>query len=132
MNAPLRQWHPEEVLEVSEYFWKTCTLHTAVALDVFTRIGEGRLSSQEVSARLNAAPKAVERLLNAPVAMELLAKVDGTDFNIPSGKELLSKDSPKYLGHIIMPHRHLLESWSKLDPVRSIRATGQQAFTFWQ
>ena len=115
MSAPVRHWHPGELLEVSGYFWKTCTLHAAVKLDVFTCIGDGHLTSQEVSDRLSAARKGVERLLNALVAMELLAKVNDTYCNTPSGKELLSKDSPKYLGHIIMHHHHLLESWSKLD-----------------
>jgi len=115
MSAPLRQWHPGELLEVSGYFWKTCTLHAAVKLDVFTCIGDGHLTSQEVSDRLSAARKGVERLLNALVAMELLAKVNDTYCNTPSGKELLSKDSPQFLGHIIMHHHHLLESWSKLD-----------------
>lgn len=115
MSAPVRQWHPGELLEVSGYFWKTCTLHAAVKLDVFTCIGDGHLTSQEVSDRLSAARKGVERLLNALVAMGLLAKVNDTYCNTPSGKELLSKDSPQFLGHIIMHHHHLLESWSKLD-----------------
>jgi len=115
MSASVRQWHPGELLEVSGYFWKTCTLHAAVKLDVFTCIGDGHLTSQEVSDRLSAARKGVERLLNALVAMGLLAKVNDTYCNTPSGKELLSKDSPQFLGHIIMHHHHLLESWSKLD-----------------
>jgi len=33
-----RDWHPGELLELSGYFWKTCTLHAAVKLDVFTLI----------------------------------------------------------------------------------------------
>ena len=115
MNAQPRQWHPGELLELSGYFWKTCTLQTAIKLDVFTCIGDGHLTSQEVSDRLGAVHRGVERLLNALVAMELLARVDHTYFNTPSGKELLSKESPRYLGHIIMHHHHLLESWSKLD-----------------
>jgi len=110
-----REWNPGELLEVSGYFWKTCTLHAAVKLDVFTCLGEEQLSSAEVSDRLKASSKGVERLLNALVAMELLTKADYKYFNTSSAKEFLSKDSPKYLGNIIMHHHHLVESWSQLD-----------------
>jgi hypothetical protein len=34
------QLNPGELLEISGYFWKTCALHAAVKLDVFTVIGE--------------------------------------------------------------------------------------------
>jgi precorrin-6B methylase 2 len=110
-----REWNPGELLEVSGYFWKTGTLHAAVKLDVFTCLGERQLSSEEVSDRLKASSKGVERLLNALVAMELLTKADDKYFNTSSAKEFLSKDSPKYLGNIIMHHHHLVESWSQLD-----------------
>jgi hypothetical protein len=35
-----QQWHPGTLLELSGYFWKTCTLHAAVKLDVFTAVGD--------------------------------------------------------------------------------------------
>jgi hypothetical protein len=44
--------------------------------------------------RLSAARQSGERLRNTPVAMELPVKVNHTYFNTPSGRELLSKDSP--------------------------------------
>ena len=57
----------------------------------------------------------MERLLNALVAMDLLIKSADKYGNTPSTREFLSKDSPKYLGNIIMHHHHLVESWSHLD-----------------
>ena len=110
-----RDWHPGELLEISGYFWKTCTLHAAVKLDVFTLIGEKQLTSVKVSEKLDIAPKGVERLLNALVAMELLTKANDTYSNTPSSLKLLSKDSPKFLGNVIMHHHHLVEPWSQLD-----------------
>jgi len=110
-----REWNPGELLEISGFFWKTCLLQTAVKMDVFTVIGGGRLTAGEITLKLDGAARGVERLLNALVAMELLDKKDERYSNTPSGRELLAKDSPKYLGHIIMHHHHLLESWSKLD-----------------
>jgi hypothetical protein len=110
-----REWNPGELLEISGFFWKTCALHTAVKMDVFTIIGDGSLTAGETAQKIDGAVNGVERLLNALVAMELLDKTDDKFSNTPSGKALLDKTSPKYLGHIIMHHHHLLESWSELD-----------------
>ena len=126
-----REWNPGELLELSGYFWKTCTLHAAVKLDVFTCLGREQLSAREVSDRLKASPKGVERLVNALVAMELLTKSADKYGNTPSAAEFLSKDSDKYLGNIILHHHHLVESWSRLDQgVQSGRAIrGQSSFS---
>jgi predicted O-methyltransferase YrrM len=122
------KWNPGELIEVSGYFWKTCTLHAAVKLGVFTCLGVKQLSSKEVSDRLAASSKGVERLLNALVAMELLTKEDDKYANTSCATEFLSKDSPKYLGNIIMHHHHLLESWSRLDQsVQSGQAIRERA-----
>jgi len=109
------QMDPGELLEISGYFWKTCALHAAVKLDVFTVIGDAHLTGEEISQKLSGSQRGVERLLNALTAMDLLVKTDGNYANSPSGKTFLAKDSAKYIGHIIMHHHHLLESWSQLD-----------------
>jgi len=123
---PTREWGPGELLELSGYSWKTCALHAAVKLDVFSVIGDQRLTGDEVTQKIDGALRGVERLLNAMVAMELLLKKDGRFENTPSSKTFLSKHSKKYLGHIILHHHHLVESWSHLDqavmtgqPIRS-------------
>ena len=112
---PARQWTPGELLEVSGFFWKTAVLHTAVKLDVFTGIGDGQVSAIELSQQLKADRNGVTRLLDALVAMELLLKIDGNYANSDSSQTFLTKTSPQYLGHIIMHHHHLVESWSNLD-----------------
>ncbi len=120
------QLNPGELLEISGYFWKTCVLHTAVKLDVFTLIGDAQSTSKQISHKLNGSQKGVERLLNALTAMDLLKKAGSSYANSPLAKTFLTKDSAKYIGHIIMHHHHLVESWSQLDqavlsgsPVRS-------------
>jgi SAM-dependent methyltransferase len=90
-------------------------LHAAVKLGVFTVIGDRQLTGDEINRQLDAARRGMQRLLDALVAMELLVKVDGKYANSPSGQTFLSKNSSKYIGHIIMHHHHLVESWSKLD-----------------
>ena len=107
--------NPGELLEISGYFWKTCALHAAIKLDMFTVIGDAQLTGKEISQQLNGSQNGVERLLDALTAMDLLEKTDGKYANTLSGKTFLTKDSAKYLGHIIMHHHHLMESWSQLD-----------------
>jgi hypothetical protein len=110
-----RQWNPGDLLEISGFYWKTAVLHTAVKLEVFTVVGDGQSTADEISRQLAGDRKGVERLLDALVAMDLLVKIDGKYANCPSGHTFLSKDSAKYIGHMIMHHHHLVASWSRLD-----------------
>ena len=110
-----QRWNPGELLEVSGAFWKTCALHAAVKLDVFSVIGDDQLSAETIATKINGSLKGVERLLNALVAMDLLEKNDDVYLNIPGGRDFLSRQSDKYIGHIILHHHHLVESWAQLD-----------------
>ncbi len=108
-------WNPGTLLETSGYYWKTCTLHTAVKLDIFSIIGSGKISAAEITKELQAEPQAVLTLLNALSAMNLLKKDEEDYTNNSAATEFLSKDSPSYIGHIITHHSHLVESWAKMD-----------------
>ncbi len=126
-------WHPGTLLEMSGYFWKTCTLHAAVKLDVFTVIGEKRLGAEEVAAQAGADTDAAERLLSALAGMELLVKEDGLYANTEAAATYLSKSSPRYIGYMILHHHYLVEMWGKLDqsvktgkPVREAPADADQ------
>lgn len=123
------EWNPGTLLETSGGYWKTCALHAAVQLDVFTVIADRRLSTGNIAEKLPADPRALAMLLNALTAMNLLEKSGDIYTNTPEAKAFLSKSSPGYIGHIIKHHHHLVASWSQLDqavlsgkPVRT-RAT---------
>ncbi len=123
-----REWHPGELLELSGYYWKTCALHAGVKLDLFTTIGTTPMTAEEASDKVRGSRDGIERLLNALAAMGLLVKNDGRFACPPSVHRLLAKGSPKYIGHIILHHHHLMESWARLDQsVRTGRATRGQA-----
>jgi SAM-dependent methyltransferase len=109
------QWHPGTLLETSGYYWKTCTLHAGVKLDVFTVIGKKSLSVGDICKKTDADPRGMSVLLNALSAMELIIKTGLLYSNTSSALTFLSKDSPKYIGFMIMHHHHLMESWSKMD-----------------
>jgi hypothetical protein len=123
-----QEWHPGDLLELSGYFWRTCTLHAGVKLDLFTTIGATPMTAEEVSDKVKGSRDGVARLLNALAAMGLLVKSDGRFVCPPSVHRFLAKDSPKYIGHIILHHHHLMESWARLDQsVRTGRANRNQA-----
>jgi len=117
---------PGYLMEISGGYWKTCALHAAVKLDVFTIIGDAKIPGESVALEANADARATTMLLNALVAMDLLVKTDNQFANTEIARDFLSKDSPKYLGHIIGHHHQLMGSWTRLDegirtgrPVRS-------------
>jgi len=109
------EWTAGDLLELSGHFWKTCALHAGVKLGVFSKVGSEALTAEEVAIRVNGSADGVARLLNALTAMRLLEKRNGRFTCSPSVKARLSQDSPAYLGHIMMHHHHLMESWARLD-----------------
>ncbi|MFH1152957.1 MAG: methyltransferase [Pseudomonadota bacterium] len=106
---------PGKLLGISGAYWQTCTLHAAVKLDVVTAMGEGPVPAAVLAGKIDADPRALAMLLDALCAMDILSK-SGNDY-APTQPALkfLSKASDGYIGHMIMHHHHLVESWSKMD-----------------
>jgi len=109
------RWNPGELLKLSGGYWQTCVLHAGVKLDVFTTIGADRLTGKAVAGRIDADSRGLGMLLNALTAMELLVKTDDHFQNTTFAQEFLSTSSPRYIGHIILHHQQLMESWAHLD-----------------
>jgi SAM-dependent methyltransferase len=109
----------------------------AVDLDVFTLIGEGSLSAQEIASSRKGNERSVRMLLDAIAAMGLLEKKGDKYSNREAAKTLLSKTSPAYMGHAVKHQQHLVSSWSKLskavktgNPVRKRRRTKAELESF--
>ena len=113
MDKP--DWNPGTLLGISGQYWKTCTLHAAVKLDIFTTIGDDALNGRAIAEKIKADADAAERLLNALAALGLLEKKDDSFLNIDAAGRFLRKDSKAYLGYMILHHHHLVASWSELD-----------------
>lgn len=108
-------WNPETILQTSGYYWRTCTLHTGVKLDIFSIINNEKLSEEVIAKKISGDRRGVGVLLNALTAMGLLKKEKDLYSNTPQAATFLSKQSDQYLGFMIMHHHHLLESWNKMD-----------------
>jgi hypothetical protein len=109
------EWNPGRLLKVSGSYWETCTLHAAVKIDLFTLLGDDSLEGEEIALRLEGDLRGVSMLLNALTVMGLLSRSDGKYSNTPAARSFLSRDSDRYIGHMIRHHQHLVESWARLD-----------------
>lgn len=109
-----KEWTVGELLSTSSAYWRGCTLQTGVRLAVFTIIHDRRMPLAQVAEQIPADQRGTEYLLNALAAMGLLVKEGDLYSNTPEALNLLSKDSPKYMGHILLHHHHILEGWALL------------------
>ena len=66
-------WNPGTLLEMSGYYWRTCTLHTGVKLDIFTAIGPDTLSCADINKKIKADQRGLALLLNALTFLSLMA-----------------------------------------------------------
>lgn len=108
-------WNVGKLLGISSGYWKGCTLQAAVRLDVFSHLGDERVTAGELAEKADTDPRATTMLLDALAAMALLQKNDIGYVNTDFSRDYLVSHSPKYMGHIILHHHHILDGWAQLD-----------------
>jgi predicted O-methyltransferase YrrM len=130
-----QELNPGQLLEISGSYWRSCTLHAGVKLGIFTVLGNDARTSDEVAQQIQADNRGVQTLLNALTAMNLLERKGSKVANTRLSTTFLSAKSPRYIGHIIMHHHHLVASWSQLDqsvksgaPVRKRSSQSDEAW----
>lgn len=115
-----KSWTPAQLLELSGGYWSACALHAGVKLDLFTPLVDLALDANEMAGRTGCDPRGIAMLLDATSALGLLVKSGERYALSPFSAEYLVRDSPKYLGHIILHHHHLMDGWNRLgESVRS-------------
>lgn len=110
-----KDWTVGDLLKVSGSYWQAFLLHASVKLNVFSLIGAGQVSAEEVAKRLDCEVRGATMLLNALAAMGLLIKERDQYANTAESKSLLMKESPDFIGHMVMHHHRLVETWSQID-----------------
>lgn len=114
MSAEPNDWTVPRLLQLSSGYWGACALHAAVRLDVFTHLAGGTPTTAELAATLGAAPRGVQRLLEALAALGWATRAGDGWTATPFAARHLARTSPDYLGHIISHHHLLMDSWSRL------------------
>lgn len=108
------EWSVGRLLSTSSAYWNSSTVHAAVNLEVFSVLGSGQMSAEEVSDKLGGRRRGVAMLLNGLTAMGLLAHEGDRYKNTDFSRTYLVKGEPAYIGYIIKHHFHLVDAWSKL------------------
>lgn len=104
---------PPDIRDLGLGFQKSRIFLTAYELDIFTVLGDKTRSSDEAAKELGVDGRALDRLMNALCALDLLKKKNGKFSNTASGSRFLVKGSPEYmqgLTHFV----HLWNNWSTL------------------
>lgn len=92
---------PEDLFGIARAFEYSRAFHLANNLDVFTELGDGPLTLEELARRTEVEQSALEKILVTAAAMGLL-ETDGKQFrNSPIADRYLVPGKPEYLGDSI-------------------------------
>ena len=112
-----RQWTRDASLELTRSYQPVCVLAAAAELDLFRAIGSDSLTANAVADRLECDRRAMEVLLDALAALELVEKT-GDAFSVPSSvAALLGQTGP---GSVLASAQHqanCLRRWVDLARV---------------
>lgn len=137
MNSPLT---PARILQVGTGFWPAQVLLSAVALDLFTILGERAMTAAELGDALKLHERGRRDFLDALVALKFLERDgDGPAGRYRNGTEaatFLDKAKPGYVGGILeMAQARLYPFWADLKtallsgkPQNEIKHSGRPMF----
>src|SRR5580765_4395172 len=119
MDNTNAQLDPGPILQTAFAFWSSKVLLTAVEFEVFTQLGQARATGAELGRELGWHPRGIADFFDALVAMKFLDRDgDGPSakyFNTPEGALYLDRNSPRYVGGIlVMLNARLFKFWHDL------------------
>lgn len=111
------------LIELGTAFWGAKALLTAVEIGLFTELGKGPATLEQLRTRLDLHPRAARDFLDALVALKVLEREDGHYRNAPTADYYLDENKETYLGGWMrQASKHLYRAWGGLT--ESLR-TGQ-------
>ncbi len=119
-----KQWTAQEVLDVAWTFQPACVLTAAADLDVFSPLYEKPMTAEALACELGINPRATTILLDALVALKLLAK-QASDYSVPEDvAKLLTEKSANNVLPMVRHMGNCLRRWARLSGVTQ---TGKRA-----
>ena len=137
MNQPL---DPTSIMQTATGFWSSKVLLTAVEFDLFSTLGDGSMTADELGAALGVHPRGRYDFFDALVALGFLRRdgdgPKGRYRNTPQTASFLVKQSPAYIGGMPeMFNSRLFGFWNNLgealrtgQPQNEIKLTGKPMF----
>jgi len=131
---------PSHIMQIGSGFWPSKVLLSAVELELFTLLGSGSLTGQEIGDKLGLHPRAIWDFLDGLVALGLLDRDsdggDGRYRNTTDTAVFLDKNSPQYIGGILeMFNARLFRFWADLtealktgEPQNEVKLNGKPMF----
>ena len=104
---------PDALSQRIRAFQESRAILTAIELDIFTAIGEGRKAA-DVAQERGLDPRAAEILLNALVALGLLEKEGSVFFNTRTSAKYFAEGSQHNARPAMLHISHLWQRWSTL------------------
>jgi precorrin-6B methylase 2 len=139
-GAAMSDVSPAQIMAVGMGFWPAKTLLSAVELDLFTRLGRGSMTGDELQHALGLHARANPDFFDALVAIRMLDRDgdgDGARYrNTEESAAFLDRSSPGYLGGFLeMANARLYPFWGDLTdalrtgrPQNEIKRTGTSMF----
>ena len=104
----------DQIHEMSSGFMPACVVAAAADLDVFTVLGDARMSAAELTEKLDSDLRATAMLLDAVAALGLLEKRDER-YSVPAElRPLLTAGSPQTILPMLQHRSNILRAWSQL------------------
>ena len=135
-----QQLDPTSIMQTATAFWSSKVLLTAVEFDLFSTLGDGSMTADELGAALGVHPRGRYDFFDALVALGFLQRdgdgPTGRYRNTPQTAAFLVKQSPAYIGGMPeMFNSRLFGFWNNLgealrtgQPQNEIKLTGQPMF----
>lgn len=103
----------EEIRELANSFRESRVLLTSIELKIFTILDKHLMTSAEIAKKINADPRAADRLMNVLCGMGLLKKVHGKFYNPDLSSKYLVEGKPDFMGNLYHV-KNLWDNWSHL------------------
>jgi ubiquinone/menaquinone biosynthesis C-methylase UbiE len=121
VGAAHPQPSPELFFDTINGYQRTQALKTALELDLFTAVAEGKHTAENIALRCQASVRGIRILCDYLCAIGFLAKDDGEYVLTPDSSLFLNRHSPHYIGDAVgfLTAPAMRERWDRLtDSVR--------------
>ncbi len=105
---------PMAVMQIASAYWESRILHTAVRLDLFTRLKGRALTAAQLAKACKANPRGLEILLVATVSIGLLKQSGGRYRNTRLANTFLVQGSSRFQGGIVWMFDSWYDAWGDL------------------
>ena len=112
-----RNWTEDDVLSLARSYQTACVLSAAADLDIFSHLHAQPATASSLAHRLGSDGRAATILLDALVAIQLLAKHEGS-YSVPEDiAELLTETSSRGVLPMVQHQANCLRRWAQLTRV---------------